>query len=97
MNGHTGLSSCVGSSDGARSTVVRLLCFLPRGVVSLPCPNLSSLQTHRGIAGGVPRHARGPTRLGALVRQRWPACVFCSRGCDARGRDGVLDPRLSLR
>ncbi|XLU78334.1 hypothetical protein S245_001755 [Arachis hypogaea] len=66
MNGRTGLSSCVGSSDGARSTVVRLLCFLPRGVVSLPCPNLSSLESPCGIAGGVPRHARSPTSLGAL-------------------------------
>ncbi|XLS74641.1 hypothetical protein HN51_031506 [Arachis hypogaea] len=66
MNGRTGLSSCVGSSDGARSTVVQLLCFLPRGVVSLPWPNLSSLESPCGIAGGVPRHARGPTRLGAL-------------------------------
>ncbi|XLR47651.1 hypothetical protein S83_032311 [Arachis hypogaea] len=40
--------------------------FPTRDVVSLPCPNLSSLQSPRGIAGGVPRHARGPTRLGAL-------------------------------
>ena len=65
------------------------------GIPALPQPFLSAVPSWDCRGSSKTRPWSYPSRRSA--RQRWPACAFCSRWCGARGWDGVLDPRLSLR
>ncbi|XLT79987.1 hypothetical protein HN873_001740 [Arachis hypogaea] len=65
------------------------------GIPALPQPFLFGVPLWECRGSSKTRPWSYPSRRS--VRQRWPVCVFCSHGCGARGPDGVLDPRLSLR